>query len=214
MCYHFSQTKSTTQLEKAFKVKKKPGVNIEATPHINGFDLPSCAIITNEMPDLLQGYSWGLLPPQFTDEKIRRMTLNAKIETLSDKLSFKTIVQQRCLIPATSFFEWQWLNHKGSEKQKFQIFSQDHEVFAFAGLWHRLQWQNQTFETFTILTTQANKLMAEIHNQKQRMPVVVLPQDYHAFLNNESINNFAYPYQVALMAEKVRNEGDLFSLFE
>lgn len=213
MCFHFSQNKNSSELEKFFKAKKKPGVQITPVAHLNGFDLPQCAVITNEESELIQTFSWGLLPSYFKDLDIRRLTLNAKIETLNEKISFQKIISQRCLVPATSFFEWQWLNSKGTSNQKYEICVNQEELFAFGGLWHRLIWQNQLFETFTIITTEANDLMAKIHHTKKRMPLIIKPNDFSNYLQGQKISDFAFPYQSDLVAHQVIDEGKNFSLF-
>ena len=213
MCFHFSQNKKGSELEKFFKAKKKPGVQIAPVAHINGFDLPQCAVITHDEPEWIQSFSWGLLPPQFKDLDIRRLTLNAKIETLGEKISFQNFINQRCLIAATSFFEWQWLNTKGTSKQKYEIGVAGEELFAFGGLWHRLTWQNQLFETFTIVTTDANALMAKIHHTKKRMPLIIKPEDYSQYLKGKEMSAFAFPYQLNLKAHQVVDVGKNVSLF-
>ena len=57
--------------------------------------------------------------------------------------------------------------------------------------------------TYTLLTTEANALMAEIHNSKKRMPVVLQQEDERKWLEQEPIANFAYPYGVDLVARAV-----------
>jgi putative SOS response-associated peptidase YedK len=87
----------------------------------------------------------------------------------------------RCLIPADGFYEWQRM---GAVNQPFCFEVDNGEVFAFAGLWDELK--NPTGEVIkscTILTTVANSLVAEIHD---RMPVVLAPDKYSVWLNEES----------------------------
>jgi len=96
---------------------------------------------------------------------------------LEEKPSFKYALQnaQRCLVPSTGFFEWQTV---GKQKYPYFIHLRNHPLFAMAGLWE--SWQNiqhseDVWHTFSIITTEANPLMARIHNTKQRMPVILLP---------------------------------------
>jgi putative SOS response-associated peptidase YedK len=81
-------------------------------------------------------------------------------------------------VPADGFYEWQWQDSKGKNKQKFFMHLPDEALFSFAGLWN--EWQNQVtgeyYHTYTILTTEANELMAKVHNSKKRMPVIISPQ--------------------------------------
>lgn len=79
------------------------------------------------------------------------------------------------------------------------------DLFAFAGLYS--VWTNpqngQQMLTYTILTTEANELMAKIHNTKKRMPVVLNSEHHNLWLTGEDYKTFAFPYEVNLMANPV-----------
>lgn len=140
----------------------------------NGFEHPKTPIITNANPKAIQLFQWGLLPSWATDTKIQNMTLNARIETLREKPSFRDILHQKCLVLVNGFYEWQWLDDKGKQKQKYLISLPNDEPFAMAGLWST--WKNKENEvvsTYTIITTEAKGIMREIHNTKLRMPVIL-----------------------------------------
>jgi putative SOS response-associated peptidase YedK len=132
--------------------------------------------------------------------------LNARIETIDEKPSFKNAVNNRCLIIAIAYYEWRWIDPKGKLKEKYQINSQDTEIFTFAGLystWNDIQ-TGEALNRYTILTTEANETMKYVHNMKQRMPVMLKKADEMAWLDHSSsINDFAFPYQVNLIALKV-----------
>ena len=89
--------------------------------HINGFGFPKTPVIINTSPDIITNYHWGLFPAWAKDESIRSYTLNAKIETLSEMPSFRNSVHKRCLVIASGFYEWQWLDAKGKHKQQYLI---------------------------------------------------------------------------------------------
>ncbi len=79
---------------------------------------------------------------------------------------------QRCLVPASGFFKWK---HEDGRKVSFYIHVKDDSVFGFTGLYD--VWRNlagTTLHTYTIITTNANDLMAPIHN---RMPVILRQDD-------------------------------------
>jgi putative SOS response-associated peptidase YedK len=61
-------------------------------------------------------YSWGLIPNWAKDDSIRKNTLNAKIETIHEKPSFRDVIQHRCLVLIDGFYEWKWLDEKGKHK--------------------------------------------------------------------------------------------------
>ena len=79
---------------------------------------------------------------------------------------------KRCIIPVKGFFEWQ---HVGNEKIPWYIYHSENEILSIAGIYD--DWiENRTgevFSTFSIVTTEANELMAKIHNSGKRMPVIL-----------------------------------------
>jgi putative SOS response-associated peptidase YedK len=87
--------------------------------------------------------------------------------------------KRRCLIPADGFYEWKQIGPKG--KQPYNIGMADDSLFAFAGLWDR--WKSpegKGIESCTILTTEANALLKDIHD---RMPVIIDNSDYDLWLD-------------------------------
>jgi putative SOS response-associated peptidase YedK len=134
--------------------------------------------------DYIEWMRWGLVPSWAKEDKISYSTINARVETLSSKPTFrKPLATQRCLVPATGYFEWVQdgtaarLDLKGRGKQPYRITLRDESadgIFAFAGLYDI--WQgpgNEALHTYTIVTTQANNALSAIHS---RMPVI-LPGD-------------------------------------
>jgi putative SOS response-associated peptidase YedK len=216
MCFHTIQNKLAVQVERRFKAKIRDKKEFATHEHVNGFTFPKTPIITNEHPEVIEHYNWGLIPHWAKDDQIKSMTLNARIETLEDKPSFRDVVSQRCLVIANGFYEWQWLDSKGKNKVKYEIGIDNEELFAFAGLYsHWIDSHTGIIKnTYTILTTEANPLMAEIHNHKKRMPVILHPEDEHRWLNSAPINEFAFPYSVNLLASKTPPDTRAQSLFQ
>lgn len=195
MCFHSKQSKSAQELKLRFKAKFENEEEYRPTQY-NGFQHPKTPIITNEENNTIQLYNWGLIPHWANDDSIKKFTLNAKSETIHEKPSFKNAVQNRCLILIDGFYEWKWLDAKGKNKQKYLITLPNNEVFAFAGLYsHWLDKNNgEIIKTYTILTTEANELMSEIHNTKKRMPIILSStneinwlQGDTAILNNDNL---------------------------
>ncbi|MCK9310711.1 MAG: SOS response-associated peptidase [Bacteroidales bacterium] len=155
----------------------------------NGFQHPETPVVTSVEPERLQLMHWGLIPRWARDTSIQDSTLNAKIETLTEKPSFKAYTENRCLIYADGFYEWQWLDPKGKHKQKYFIRLEDEHPFCFAGLWNR--WKDPSTglsrSTYTIITTEANELLSRIHNSKQRMPIVINPNNEQDWLSQGNI---------------------------
>jgi putative SOS response-associated peptidase YedK len=121
---------------------------------------------------------WGLVPAWASDSKIAYSTFNARAETVATKPAFRTAFRRRrCLIAADGFYEWKRM---AGERQPYFIGLRDGGPFAFAGLWERWQRGDETMESCTIIVTQANELIAPIHD---RMPVILPPERYAAWLD-------------------------------
>jgi len=205
MCFHTEQTKLGIELETMFRASLDNPLKFQPQNHINGFDFLETPVIIDEAPQIIAHYIWGLIPTWAKDDEIKKYTLNAKIETVNEKPSFKNSVNKRCLVIANGYFEWQWLDPKGKNKQKYELCLPNEELFAFAGLYSHWVDKNtgELKKTYTILTTEASPLLAEIHNNKKRMPVVLKQGDETKWLQHEPIENFAYPYNVVLIANKI-----------
>lgn len=174
MCYNTRQTRKAKELEQRFKAKYEQN-ETQIPALINGFQHPLTPVITNLKPDHIQLFQWGLIPSWSRDRVIQKNTLNARIETIHEKPSFKNSIKQRCLVIVDGFYEWQWLDEKGKKKQKYEITLPDGDAFAMGGLWN--EWTDretgETFGTYTILTREAEGIMSEIHNSKKRMPLII-----------------------------------------
>jgi putative SOS response-associated peptidase YedK len=188
MCFFSKISKTAQEVENRFKVKFD-NVQEYRTGNINGFQHPKTPVITNARPHNVQFYKWGLIPAWAKDEKIADNTLNARIETINEKPSFRNVTNNRCLVLADGFYEWQWLDSKGKNKQKYLLTLPNAGLFGFAGLWS--EWADkhtgEVIHTYTILTTEANELMAHIHNTKKRMPIIVSENDEQNWLNGGNL---------------------------
>ncbi|MEI6820514.1 MAG: SOS response-associated peptidase [Bacteroidota bacterium] len=190
MCFNTRQSKRQEQLEKRFNAKMSKLKQYNISIQFNGFQHPLTPVIANTEADTIQLFNWGLIPHWAKDDTIRKHTLNARIETINQKPSFRDASKNRCLVLIDGFYEWQWLDPKGKNKQKYLITRPDDEAFALAGLWN--QWTDKTtgeiLNTYTILTKEANKLMAEIHNSQKRMPVVLSQKNEMDWLTGKEVS--------------------------
>jgi putative SOS response-associated peptidase YedK len=123
---------------------------------------------------------WGFIPHWARDARIGHDTINAKCEKVTTGAMFRDAIRYgRCLIPADGFFQWQ--ENAGKVKQPFAISLKDGSLFAFAGLWER--WTDKTTnrpqDTYAILTTEPNDLIASIHD---RMPAILAAKDYERWM--------------------------------
>ena len=142
---------------------------------------------------------WGLIPSWSKDRKIASRLINARAETLAEKPSFRAAYKnRRCLIPATGFFEWQ---QTGAGKQPYHIHYPGNRLFAFAGLWEYWEDGNETVYSCTIITTAADAIMKPIH---QRMPVIVPPEYYPAWLDKNTSAPDIFGFEQAAAYDKMK----------
>lgn len=169
MCGRYSFAQLSKEVEKRFKIQ------VDGNTYVARYNCaPSqkSGVITNQQPEQLNFYQWGLRPPWIKDIRMTSLMINARAESLQEKPSFKEAFKtKRCLIPADGFYEWKKI---GKQKTPHYIRLKSTEIFAMAGLWE--EWkdeQGKIKNTFAIITTRSNELMKPIH---QRMPVI-LPRE-------------------------------------
>ena len=201
MCYSNSSTSKNIELAKKYGKKIPKGMDETPVFFSSGFSYPTWRIVTKE--PTLENMNWGLIPSWFKDsdyKDIASMTLNARVETIDEKASFKHLVhRQECIVPSTGFFEWKTI---GKEKIPYFIYSAHEAIFSMAGLYdHWLDPDLGTVrKTFTILTCPANELMAEIHNTKKRMPVILDSSQENLWLEgNLDPKAFIHPIDSSFM---------------
>jgi len=209
MCYGYN----IQQVQKMIK-QQLP----EAGGDLHGFDRPKAPIIT-QVARKVEYYHWWLLPSFFKEEDYSVNLLNARAETVFEKASFRSIIRtQRCLVPATHYYEHQWRDEKGRVKHKYKLGVKNQDGFFMAGIFdHWIHPNTQELkQTFTILTTEANELCAEIHNTKKRMPVILTNENAKVWLkpslSDSEILALAKPLETDKMfAENLDATKNLFS---
>lgn len=123
---------------------------------------------------------WGLVPSWAESPAIGNRQINARAETLRHSRSYRdAFAKRRCLVPTNGFYEWK---ERGGTlpKQPYWIGRADGEGFALAGLWESWSHGDERLETFTLITTTPNSLLAPLHH---RMPVIVMPEDCATWLD-------------------------------
>lgn len=199
MCGRFTLSQPTDAIASAFDLtpipQLEPRYNIAPTQLI-----PAVLSVPEQSKKQLQMLRWGLIPSWAKDPAIGAKLINARSETVSEKPSFKAAFKRRrCLIIADGFYEWQ---RQEGKKQPYYFRLQSGQLFAFAGLWeHWKSPEEQTTNSCTILTTEANDLLRPIHD---RMPVIIEEKDYDLWLNpevqkSELLQPLLHPYQANLM---------------
>jgi putative SOS response-associated peptidase YedK len=171
---------------------------------------------------------WGLVPSWAKDPAIGNRMINARMETVAEKPSYRrAFAKRRCLLPADGYYEWyptEQLTRSGKpRKQPFFIRPRDHGTLAMAGLYEiwrdpalaeddpaRFRW------TCTVITTAAEDSLGHIHD---RMPLMVERERWDQWLaptsEQDSLLALLVPaspgnleaYPVAGLVSNVRNNG-------
>lgn len=149
----------------------KTNIKVEDTDNFNAHPsqkLPVIKSYTNGKA--LENLEWGLTPSWAKDKKDFKPLINARVETLVEKISFKKLIQtSRCLVVADGYYEW-----KRVEKEKVPYFFQreDNDLIFFAGIFQD--------NKFCIITREASNEIKEIHN---REPLIINKSQINNYLN-------------------------------
>lgn len=152
--------------------------------HYNITPTQDILTVLNTAPPKLVFTHWGLVPFGAEDKKIGCRMINARMETITTKPSFREPFRKhRCIVFADGFFEWKSVD---KSRRPYFIHTKNGEPFAFACLWDRwIDRENgETINSSTIITTDANPLIGEIHN---RMPVILEPDSYKVWLSPDPV---------------------------
>ena len=215
MCGRFTITSDFPSILKRFGLRQEefpfhPRYNLAPGQH--------APVITQNSCRQVYSMKWGLVPHWAKDPNVGFKMINARAETVVDKPSFRhPIRHKRCLIPADSFYEWR-KEPSTKSKTPFRFLLKERKLFAFAGLWE--EWmtpQGTPLQTFSIITTPANKLVSPIHD---RMPVVLRREDEDTWMDHSTndlnkIKNLLRPfpasemdsYKVSSLVNKVKNDS-------
>lgn len=176
MCFTVNVNLIKEEIEYRYGINFPDKYRYEPSYYYHAFSFPELAAICS-------GYStvrflkWGLIPSWVRNASeaasVRTKTFNARSESLDSKQSFSSSFKsKRCIIPVRGFYEWQ---HAGKMKIPWYVYRADGGILSLAGLYS--SWYNkdtgEIVDTCSVITTDANEMMAVIHNSRKRMPVVL-----------------------------------------
>ncbi|HEX2921180.1 MAG TPA: SOS response-associated peptidase [Bacteroidales bacterium] len=207
MCFSVNVNLVKEELENRYGAILIDHDNYRPSYYYHAFAIPDIPVICSDDRSSIKLYKWGLIPSfikNFEDaESIRIKTFNARAESISEKPAFSSLFRtKRCIVPVKGFFEWQ---HVGKEKVPWYIYHSENEIISLAGLYDCWVFDKtgEVFNTFTIITTEANDLLAEIHNSARRMPAIIVPGDENSWLdsqkNDEDIYSMLKPSPVEML---------------
>lgn len=196
MCSTFDNEASPHDLDVRFDLNGAPQIANKSNHR------PTDLALVIEAGNRTRLLSWGIPAPWSQDGRSKPI-INARAETLTQKPTFRPLLQQRCLVPASAWYEWRTAEGK---KLKNRISLPDAPLFAFAGL--------AEGDHFTLITCQPSPGIAHIHN---RMPVVLAPECESAWLDPDqpfaSVAQHLVPYTAGrlLSEEEPLQQPDLFA---
>ncbi len=189
MCSRFEMNAQPRELARRFSLKSPPPV-----PNAPELRPTHQALVVNRADGIPTGrlLAWGLAVTW--DSK---PLINARAEMLAEKRTFRRLLDKRCLVPATAWFEWRKV---GRAKLKNRIAPACGGAFAFAGLADDAR--------FTVVTCAAAPAVAHIHH---RMPVVLDPATEAAWMDPSvpfvEVKGLLVPYIGALTADEAPPPG-------
>lgn len=178
MCGRFTQIYDWETVRDFYDLMNDLALNIPLAYNL----APTQMIYAFAKKRILTPVRWGLIPTWWTKPlKELPSTFNARAESIASKPMFRAAFKtQRCLIPASGFFEW--TGPKG-QRQPWYIKSRSDEILTFAGVyetWTDSQTGQHILST-TIITCEANAIMSPIHS---RMPVILGREQWNQWLEH------------------------------
>ena len=163
---------------------------LAAHPRLSPTDRVPIVVQQPGSPPQLLHARWGFIPHWWSKPELPRLSFNARSEEAAAKPMWRDALRaSRCLIPATTWFEWQHLHPDGSAarsrggaKLPHALTPADGRGFMFAGLWSlwRARPDAEPMATCVIMTTEATDAVRSIHD---RMPVVLAPAAWGAWID-------------------------------
>lgn len=142
-------------------------------------------VFEKEGKTALNKFSWGLVPSWVKDVSIGYKMINARVETLTEKRTFKNLVNSnRCGIVANGFYEWK---REGNSKTPYFVKLKGDRLFCFAGLYDiwKIDEESNLF-TCTIITVASNEKVSRIHD---RMPVMLEKDEVKKWIDSKNTFN-------------------------
>jgi len=220
MCGRSSLTKTEKELEERFNASfySEDLERYNPLPNYNVAPSHITPVISNIDSHHFRPFRWGLIPYWAKESNIGYKMINARIETIMEKTTFrKAMEKRRCIVPFDGFYEWK---KTADGKVPYRIQTTDVEIFAIAGLWDKwISPEGKVIYSFTLITQKPNNKLNEIHD---RMPAILLKDQEELWLSEdiapqELLNMIApYPeehikaYPVSKRVNNVRNnDADL-----
>ena len=187
MCYNLAAKQRIKALQEKYGIKFDEELARHGYYQVSGFSHPRLPVLAMHNRDSFELMQWGLIPSWTKDEEkaieLSNMALNAKAESIFEKPMFRNLIMsKRCILPVDGFYEWREI---AKIKYPYYIFPKGETFFTFGCIYDT--WINtetgELINSFSIITTEANEVMAMIHNSKKRMPLILENEDWQKWMN-------------------------------
>ncbi|MFD1536026.1 SOS response-associated peptidase [Nonomuraea guangzhouensis] len=185
MCGRYASARKKHELLEEFQVELDGDPDEELGPDYNVAPTKNVYAVLSRVPKeaeravrQLRIVKWGLVPAWAKDPSVGSRMINARVETVAEKPSFRqAFAKRRCLLPADGYFEWMPVEGDKKKKQPYFIHPEDGGVLAMAGLYEF--WKDKSradddplkwLVTCTVITTDAEDELGRIHD---RMPMMI-----------------------------------------
>ena len=175
---------------------------------------PGPVIVADPVGGRVETMRWGLLPPWSKDTKLAFSTINARLESVSEKPAFRGAwKQRRALVPATGYYEWPVIDGR---KRPHYITLDDSPVMMFGAVWEsRSDGAGGHLLTYSVVTRAADPVIAPVHD---RMPLILPPDVFRDWLHGDADQAMAIAqsapepalayHEVDPAVGNVRNQGE------
>ncbi len=210
MCYNYSlNPEDQKQVElvnignrKPFKPEDLRLFDDEPFYYVSGFSHTNMPVV---YIDEYTGLSWGRMRwglifewPKYKKDlyKMSANPLNSRDDSIFTNRNYNhnnfghsednwDIIERRCLVPMTGFFDSHALSDK--DKYPFYIRLKSRETFFVGGIWRQIRMPESDHEVqcFSMITTEPNEKMRLIHNQTQRMLNILPEGEEHLWLKDD-----------------------------
>jgi putative SOS response-associated peptidase YedK len=190
MCGRYALSADAQDIALQFDAKGKPDAFLPADWNIS--PTKNIYFVNANNPEgtqrKLEIASWGLVPSWSKDATRAANTINARVESISEKPSFRSAFKaRRCLVPADGYYEWATELGNFKLKQPFYISNEDNSLLSMAGLYE--DWANpQTGEVRTTVSIITRESVGEIAKVHHRMPVLLPKDRWATWLSNDALN--------------------------
>lgn len=193
VCGRFTRFIPVADIARTFEALNSP---TELQPSFNIAPSQAIYVVRGGEQRCVRDPRWGLVPSWSADTSRGSSMINARVETVREKPSFRNLLtSHRCVIPVNGYYEWKSsdVNQKVKNKQPFyfcatQTSQYCHDgMLAIAGLWTSWGSGDTFFESCTALTTHASLQISEIHH---RMPLLLNEQGVEMWLSASATVDF------------------------